>query len=48
MKMPNILLAIGISLVVTLGALTAFTNQHPPKNTQSPIQKELVTQIAEN
>lgn len=44
----NILLAIGISLVVVLGALSAFQNQHPEKRAPTPIQKELATQIAEN
>ncbi len=44
----NILLAIGISLVVMLGALSAFQNQATNKSASSPIQKELAVQIAEN
>jgi hypothetical protein len=44
----NFLLAIGISLVVVLGALTAFEYKHPSKSGSGQMKTELNVQVSEN
>lgn len=45
MKKPKFFLTLGISLVVLLGALSAFHNQHPTHNSPPPVQKEAVVSL---